>query len=154
MIILLDISLKVQVSNLEKYSVEGYNLSCILILPPYQNKKYGRLLIEFSYELCKLKKVIGGPERPLSDLGFKGYLSYWKTVILSILKQNPSTTFTLGELSVLTSINQGDILLVLSACNLLDYWKDGNVCIDTSKIDIEEKRFIDPSSIIITRNFY
>ncbi|KAJ3273109.1 Histone acetyltransferase KAT5 [Terramyces sp. JEL0728] len=138
----------------EKYSVEGYNLSCILVLPPYQNKRYGRLLIEFSYELCKLKKVIGGPERPLSDLGFKGYLSYWKTVILSILGLNPTTTFTLGELSVLTSINQSDILLVLSACELLDHWKDGNVCIEMEKIKVEEKMSIDSSCIIITRNFY
>jgi hypothetical protein len=32
----------------EKYSAEGYNLACITILPPFQRKGYGKLLIEFS----------------------------------------------------------------------------------------------------------
>ena len=32
----------------EKESVEGNNLACILTLPPYQRKGYGRFLIEFS----------------------------------------------------------------------------------------------------------
>ena len=32
----------------EKYSLDGYNLACIMILPQFQRKGYGRLLIEFS----------------------------------------------------------------------------------------------------------
>lgn len=32
----------------EKNSVLNYNVSCILTLPPYQRKGYGRLLIDFS----------------------------------------------------------------------------------------------------------
>ena len=32
----------------EKESTEDYNVACILALPPYQRKGYGRLLIEFS----------------------------------------------------------------------------------------------------------
>ena len=31
----------------EKYSAEDYNLACILTLPPYQRKGYGRFLITF-----------------------------------------------------------------------------------------------------------
>ncbi|KAG5575450.1 hypothetical protein H5410_055584 [Solanum commersonii] len=37
----------------EKHSEESYNLACILTLPPYQRKGYGKFLIAFSYELSK-----------------------------------------------------------------------------------------------------
>lgn len=36
----------------EKDSPDDYNLACILTLPPYQRKGYGKLLIAF----CKLKQ--------------------------------------------------------------------------------------------------
>lgn len=39
----------------EKASEEGYNLACILALPAFQRKGYGKLLISFSYELSKLE---------------------------------------------------------------------------------------------------
>ena len=32
----------------EKISYDDYNLACIIVLPPYQKKGYGMLLIEFS----------------------------------------------------------------------------------------------------------
>ncbi len=39
----------------EKNSEEGYNLACILTLPAYQRKGYGKALISMSYELSKLE---------------------------------------------------------------------------------------------------
>ncbi|PHT26837.1 hypothetical protein CQW23_33548 [Capsicum baccatum] len=39
----------------EKHSEEFYNLDCILTLPPYQRKGYGKFLIAFPYELSKKK---------------------------------------------------------------------------------------------------
>lgn len=35
----------------EKESTEDYNVACILTLPPYQRRGYGKLLIEFSERL-------------------------------------------------------------------------------------------------------
>ncbi len=32
----------------EKYSAQKYNLSCIVTLPCYQNRGFGRFLIDFS----------------------------------------------------------------------------------------------------------
>ena len=39
----------------EKCSEEGYNLACILTLPAYQRKGYGKFLISMSYELSKIE---------------------------------------------------------------------------------------------------
>ena len=35
----------------EKISYDDYNLACIVVLPPYQKKGYGMLLIEFSEQV-------------------------------------------------------------------------------------------------------
>ncbi|CAD6884533.1 unnamed protein product [Tilletia caries] len=70
----------------EKVSYEDYNLACIVTFPPYQRQGWGAMMIEFSYYLSALSGGnIGTPERPLSDLGLKGFLSYWTSVLLRTL---------------------------------------------------------------------
>lgn len=46
----------------EKESSEDYNVACILTLPPYQRKGFGKLLIEFSeWETGSGCPIIAGP---------------------------------------------------------------------------------------------
>merc|ERR1712183_48597 len=72
----------------------GNNVACILTFPPFHHRGYGKFLIAFSYELSKLEKVTGSPEKPLSDLGRLSHRSYWSWVLLQILRH------FLGTLSI------------------------------------------------------
>lgn len=69
----------------ERVSYDDYNLACIITFPPFQKKGFGTLMIELSYHLSAKSAVAGTPERPLSELGFKGYVSYWAAVVLRTL---------------------------------------------------------------------
>lgn len=113
----------------EKESSEDYNVACILTLPPFQRKGYGKLLIEFSYELSKIEGKVGSPEKPLSDLGLLSYRSYWSETILEILIKAPTDEngekpqITIGEISEQTSIKKEDIISTIQYLNLINYYK-------------------------------
>ncbi|XP_042202085.1 histone acetyltransferase KAT5 [Callorhinchus milii] len=112
----------------EKESTEDYNVACILTLPPYQRRGYGKLLIEFSYELSKVEGKTGTPEKPLSDLGLLSYRSYWSQTILEILMELKSESgerpqITINEISELTSIKKEDVISTLQYLNLINYYK-------------------------------
>jgi hypothetical protein len=65
----------------EKLSWDANNLACILIFPPYQHKQLGKLLMGISYKLSAWEweeGVIGGPERPLSEMGKRSYARFWE----------------------------------------------------------------------------
>ncbi|KAK4462544.1 males-absent on the first protein [Cladorrhinum samala] len=61
----------------EKMSWDNNNLACILIFPPWQRKGLGALLMGISYEISRREGLLGGPEKPISDLGKKGYKRFW-----------------------------------------------------------------------------
>ena len=117
----------------EKESSEDYNVACILTLPPYQRKGFGKLLIEFSYELSKFEGKSGSPEKPLSDLGLLSYRSYWTHAILSeLLDVQKATPFsetdnppqiTINEICERTSIKKEDCISTLQKLNLINYYK-------------------------------
>nr|GEW71374.1 histone acetyltransferase of the MYST family 2 [Tanacetum cinerariifolium] len=119
----------------EKQSEESYNLACILTLPPYQRKGYGKFLIAFSYELSKKEGKVGTPERPLSDLGLLSYRGYWTRVLLDILKKHKGN-ISIKELSDMTAIRAEDILATLQALELIQYRKGQHViCADPKVLD-------------------
>ena len=88
-----------------------------MTLPQYQRCGYGRFLIEFSYLLSRKEGLAGTPEKPLSDLGRISYQSFWKSTILSFIRDKPKTT--IEEISRATGMNVHDISATLNQCKVI-----------------------------------
>ncbi|KAK3400525.1 acyl-CoA N-acyltransferase [Sordaria brevicollis] len=106
----------------EKMSWDNNNLACILIFPPWQRKGLGALLMGVSYEISRREGIIGGPEKPISELGKKGYKRFWAGEIARwLLSLEPSTgkspdqetVIDVEECSKATWIAPDDCLAVL-----------------------------------------
>lgn len=118
----------------EKHCQQKYNVSCIMILPQYQRKGYGRFLIDFSYLLSKREGQAGSPEKPLSDLGRLSYMAYWKSVILECLYHQNDRQISIKKLSKLTGICPQDITSTLHHLRMLDFRSDQFVIIRREKL--------------------
>lgn len=112
----------------EKDSAEGYNLACILTLPQYQRHGFGRLLIQFSYELSKREGKLGSPEKPLSDLGLLGYRQYWLETLVKLLLEPGRDAMSENELAVATAMTEKDVHETLVVYNMLRYHVSSNEC--------------------------
>uniref|UniRef100_A0A5S6QAT1 histone acetyltransferase n=1 Tax=Trichuris muris TaxID=70415 RepID=A0A5S6QAT1_TRIMR len=130
----------------EKKSAEGCNVACILVLPPYQRKGYGSLMIQFSYELSKMEGKIGTPEKPLSDLGLLSYRRYWSQTILEILvdlleeENEEKPKISVMEISKRTCIKKEDVLATLQQLNVIYYYKSEHIIvIDKEKIETVQR---------------
>ena len=116
----------------EKGCLEN-NLSCILVLPGSQRNGYGKFLIEFSYELSLIEGKSGTPERPLSDLGFRSYLSWWTYRILTLLNDwmeeqrglKDLPTISIQKISDQTGIDPNDINYVLENYKIIRQSSNG-----------------------------
>eukprot|EP00041_Stephanoeca_diplocostata_P019848 m.432571 g.432571 ORF g.432571 m.432571 type:complete len:192 (+) comp21410_c0_seq3:1099-1674(+) len=123
----------------EKDSSEDYNVACILTLPSHQRKGYGKLLIEFSYELSKIEGKTGSPEKPLSDLGLLSYRSYWSQAVLEVLLAQTDPV-SIQEISQLTSMTTEDVISTMQHLGLVKYYKGQNcLCLTPEIIESHTK---------------
>ena len=138
----------------EKESSEDYNVACILTLPCYQRKGYGKLLIEFSYELSRLEGKTGSPEKPLSDLGLLSYRSFWSETIMEHIlsvkfghkhcennSQSEMPKLSIFDISEATGIKREDVTSTLMSMNILTYMKGNHaIVLDKDVVDWAQKR--------------
>jgi len=138
----------------KKQSLAGYNLACILTLPCHQQKGFGKFLISFSYELSKIEKKVGSPEKPISDLGKLSYMSYWKSQLCKLLKsKTEGELYSIADLSRMTSITEADIIEALKAAKILSWSKGKWVYSMTQLAKMSEEptstKVIDPKSVFV-----
>ena len=131
----------------EKESAEGYNVACIMTLPQYQRKGYGRLLIAFSYELSKREGKLGSPEKPLSDLGLLGYRAYWQETIVAILMEKGRSEISVEDIGSFTAMTTGDVLHTLQNLNMLRYSKGNHVIVLTDAMVAQYEKMLEKERI-------
>jgi histone acetyltransferase HTATIP len=144
----------------EKESADGYNVACILTLPQFQRKGYGRLLIQFSYELSKIEGKLGSPEKPLSDLGLLSYRQYWTENLVEILLEynEQDNRISIEALASQLAMTPTDVESTLQALKMQVYHKgEHKIVLPThlikkhdalkEKFKTKPKRTIDPGRI-------
>lgn len=144
----------------EKESADGYNVACILTLPQFQRKGYGRLLIQFSYELSKVENKLGSPEKPLSDLGLLSYRQYWTENLIEVLLEHNAADdrCSIDKLAQLLAMTTQDVEGTLQATGMQAYHKgEHKIIIPMSlvrkheamkeKFKTKPKRVIDPDKL-------
>ncbi|MCJ1282826.1 hypothetical protein MMC26_002152 [Xylographa opegraphella] len=110
----------------EKMSWDNNNLACILVFPPWQRQGLGKILMGVSYELSKREGRIGGPEKPLSELGRKGYSKFWEARVASaILRTRNKSTVTPEEIARQCWMLVDDVILALKDMGILEERKKG-----------------------------
>lgn len=97
----------------EKLSWDNNNLACILVFPPWQRKGLGSLLMGVSYEISRMEGIMGGPEKPISELGRKGYGRFWGAEIARWILSAGEAVVDVEECSEATWIAPEDCLAVL-----------------------------------------
>jgi hypothetical protein len=125
----------------EKLSWDANNLACILIFPPYQHKQLGKLLMGVSYKISAWEEdaaFIGGPEKPLSDMGARSYSRFWQERIARRLlsddsdasvqetqpvkesrKRHSSTFMTVRDIGQATGMLTEDVIMALKGMDVV-----------------------------------
>lgn len=112
------------------FSYDDNNLACILIFPPYQRRRLGSLLIEFSYHLSRADDIVSGPELPLSPFGLVSYLKYWTQVLCTEMVEGKlanNAKLTLEEISQVTGLRVSDVITTLKHLSCLG--ENNEICV-------------------------
>jgi histone acetyltransferase MYST1 len=143
----------------EKMSWDNNNLACILVFPPWQRQGLGKILMGVSYELSRRESQIGGPEKPLSELGRRGYLRFWEQrVAREVISLRSKSSISVEELSMRCSMLVDDVVSALKGMGLCEVRKKGDgITISKSRVrewatkkamdlspPIDEDAFLDP----------
>lgn len=124
----------------EKESAESYNVACILTLPQHQRHGYGKLLIEFSYELTKKEAKLGSPEKPLSDLGLLSYRAYWAETIVELLLNSADGELSIDDIAQKTAITHADVMNTCMTLQLFKHYKGQHIiCLNNTVMEKHEK---------------
>lgn len=153
----------------EKMSWDKNNLACILIFPPWQRKGLGAILIGISYEISRRENILGGPEKPISELGMKGYKRFWGAEIARWLlaakgtdKKKGKGMVSVEQISTETWIYAEDCLGVLREMGVVEKAGKGKgeegkerVRIDKDKVrewvekmGLDLRRAVDPEGFV------
>ncbi|KAF2005905.1 acyl-CoA N-acyltransferase, partial [Amniculicola lignicola CBS 123094] len=142
----------------EKMSWDNNNLACILVFPPWQKQGLGQILMGASYEISKREGRLGGPEKPLSDLGRRGYMHFWSSTLARTILSAPSKkSLTVMDLRNETYIVPEDIIATLQSMEVLEHKKRGGApavinkarvraWVETNQVDIRPP--VDPDGFI------
>ncbi|CAN9432344.1 unnamed protein product [Alternaria alternata] len=143
----------------EKMSWDNNNLACILVFPPWQKQGLGQILMGASYEMSRREDRLGGPEKPLSDLGRIAYIHYWSQTLARTILTCPSKKIvTVQDLREKTYIVPEDIIATLQTMDVLEQKKKGGAdavinkakvraWADTHKVDLKAYP-VDPDAFV------
>lgn len=123
----------------EKMSWDNNNLACILVFPPFQRQGLGKILMAASYELSKREGRIGGPEKPLSELGRKGYIKFWEArVANAILGTKLKSAVTVDEIAKRCWLLTEDTMAALKSMDVLEKSKKAEDSFVVSKTGVRD----------------
>jgi hypothetical protein len=143
----------------EKMSWDNNNLACILVFPPWQRKNLGSILMGVSYEISRREEILGGPEKPISDLGKKGYKRYWGAEIARWLleaketdKKKESGLTSVEQISRETWILGEDCLTVLRDMGIVENAGPGKENEERVRIDkVKVRKWVEQQRLGLER---
>ena len=122
----------------EKMSWDNNNLACILVFPPWQRLGLGKILMGVSYELSRREGCLGGPEKPLSELGQRGYRRFWEARIANtILSMRKGKEASVEDVASECWVLVEDVIASLKGMDVLGK-KKGNGTVVVSKKNIRD----------------